>query len=79
MDAARQAQEADLFSTNQLGFGGNLKADSGGSGLLWCHPVAATVGSFLFVFPRGGNKIIFYGARGRGGSGLFGALRRGVG
>jgi hypothetical protein len=69
----------NLFSTNQLGFGGNLKANSDGSGLLRCHPVATTAGFLLFVFLRGGNKVIFFDDRGRRGSRLLGALRRGAG
>jgi hypothetical protein len=33
--------------------------NSGGSGLLRCHPVAATVRLLFFVFLRGSDKIIF--------------------
>jgi hypothetical protein len=75
VSAARQAQEANLFFADQLGFGGNLKADSGGLGLLRCHPIAATVRFLLFVFLRGGNKIVLLGDRGRRGGGLLGTFR----
>jgi hypothetical protein len=59
VSAARQAQEANLFPTNQLGFGGNLKANNGDSGLLRCHPIAAAVGFLFFVSLRSGNKVFF--------------------
>jgi hypothetical protein len=79
VSAACQAQEANLFSADQLGFGGNLKADSGGSGLLRCHPIAAAVGLLFVVFLSGGDKIVLLGNRGRRGSGLLGTVRRGAG
>jgi hypothetical protein len=75
MSAARQTQKANLFPTNQLGFNGNLKADSGGSGLLRCHPIAAAVGPFLFVFLRSNSKVVLLGDRGRRGGGLLGTFR----
>jgi hypothetical protein len=55
VSAACQAQEANLLPTDQLGFGGNLEADSGGSGLLRCHPIAAALGLFFFIFLGGGD------------------------
>jgi hypothetical protein len=75
VSAARQAQEANLFSADQLGFSGNLKEDSGGSGLLRCHPIAAAVGFLLFVFLRDGNEIVLLSDRGQRGGGLLGTLR----
>jgi hypothetical protein len=75
VSAARQAQEANLFPTNQLGFSGNLKADSGGSGLLRCHPIAAAVGLLFFVFLRSDNKVFLLSDRGRRGGGLLGTFR----
>jgi hypothetical protein len=79
VSAACQAQEENLFPSNQLGFSGNLKTDSGGSGLLLCHPIDAAVGFLFFVFLCGGNKVVFFGDRGRRGSKLLGVLRRGAG
>jgi hypothetical protein len=55
VSATCQAQETNLLPTDQLGFGGNLEADSGGSGLLRCHPIAAALGLFLFTFLGGGD------------------------
>jgi hypothetical protein len=75
VSAACQAQEANLLSTDQLGFGRNLKADSGGSRLLRCHPIATAVGLLFFIFLGGGDKIILFGSRGRRGSGLLGTVR----
>jgi hypothetical protein len=75
VSATCQAQEANLFSTYQLGFGGNLKADSGGSGLLRCHPIAAAVGFLFFVFLNGGDKTVLFSSRGRSGGGLLGTFR----
>jgi hypothetical protein len=75
VSAACQDQEANLFSADQLGFGGNLKVDSGGSGLLRCHPIAATVKVLFFTFLSGGDKIVLFGSRGRRGSGLLGTVR----
>jgi hypothetical protein len=79
VSAARQAQEVNLFPSNQLGFGGKLKTDSDGSGILRCHPIAASVGFLFFVLLRNGNKVIFFGDRGRRESGLLGVFRRGAG
>jgi hypothetical protein len=75
VSATRQAQKANLFPSNQLGFGGNLKADSGGQGLLWCHPIAAAVGFLFFVFLRSSSKVVLFGDRGRRGSGLLGIFK----
>jgi hypothetical protein len=58
VSVARQAEEANLFPSNQLGFGGNLKADSGGSGFLQCHPIAAAVGFLFFIFLRSSSKVV---------------------
>jgi hypothetical protein len=52
-----------------------LKADSDGSGLLRCHPIAAAVGLLFFVFPRSGSKVVLLGDRGRRGGGLLGTFR----
>jgi hypothetical protein len=64
-----------LFPSNQLGFGGNLEADSGGSGLLRRHPIAAAFGLLFLAFLCKGCKIVFLGDRGRRGGGLFGTFR----
>jgi hypothetical protein len=45
MAAAHQSQEADLFPTNQLCLGGDLKMGSGSSRILWCHTVVLLSGS----------------------------------
>jgi hypothetical protein len=55
VSAACQAQEANLLSTDQLGFGRNMKADSSGSGLLRRHSIAAAVGLLFFIFLGGGD------------------------
>jgi hypothetical protein len=73
--AACQAQEANLLSADQLGFGGNLKADNSGSGLLLCHLIAADVGFLFFVLLGGGDKIVLFSSRGRRGGGLLGTFR----
>jgi hypothetical protein len=77
--ATRQAQETNRLPANQLGFGGNLETDSGGSGFLWRHPVAAAFGLLIFPFLRFGDNIIFFGSRGRRGGGLLSTIRGRVG
>jgi hypothetical protein len=72
--ATRQAQETNLLSANQLGFSGNLEADSDGSGLLRCHPVAAALELLFFIFLGFGDDIIFFGNRGRRGGGLLSTI-----
>jgi hypothetical protein len=71
MPATRQAQETDCLPANQLGFGGKLETDSGGTGLLRHHPVAAAFGLLIFSFLRFGGDIILLGSRGRRGGGLL--------
>jgi hypothetical protein len=45
MAAAHQSQEADLFPTNQLCLGGDLKTGSSSLGILWRHTVVLLSGS----------------------------------
>jgi hypothetical protein len=77
--ATRQAQETNRLPANQLGFGGNLETDNGGSGLLRRHLVAAAFGLLIFSFLRFGDDIIFLDSRGRRGGGLFSTTRGRVG
>jgi hypothetical protein len=77
--ATRQAQETNRLPANQLGFSGNLETDSGGSGFLRRHPVAAAFGLLIFSFLRFGDDIIFFGGRGRRGGGLLSTVRGRVG
>jgi hypothetical protein len=51
-----------------------LETNSGGSGLLRRHPIAAALGPLVLLFLRFGDDIIFLGSRGRRGGGLLGAI-----
>jgi hypothetical protein len=63
--ATCQAQETNLLSTDQLGFGGDLEANNSGTGLLRCHPITAALGLFFFFFfLGGGDEIVFFDSRG---------------
>jgi hypothetical protein len=74
MTVAHQSQEVDLFPTNQLRLGGDLKTGSSGLGLLWRDMIVAAFGILLlFGFD---NKIIFLGALRRRRGGLASIFRR---